>query len=296
MTNVIDLKMGNTSITMINHDTVPLPENLAPFICEPASTKRNVRCHLYFVNDMTLLCSEIVSDCSNPIYFTPEIAVYRTQHGEIRFIYFTGEKTPYAVSVEKEESVINIYYRKDIENLLFIDPVFWAPFALERQLIRNESLILHCSCLCFEQKAILFSGPSGIGKSTQAYLWETYKESFQVNGDRCLLHREEGTWYAYGFPVCGSSGICLNQRLPVCAIVLLDQAEQNQISVPDEFEAFKLLFSQITINTWNPDFTAEAFDLAALLQKQIPVLKYACNVSEDAVNMLEDAIRQVKKH
>ena len=55
---------------------------------------------------------------------------------------------------------------------------------------------------------ILFSGPSGIGKSTQAALWQRYAGAEIVNGDRALVRPDTGT--VSGVFYAGTSGISRN--------------------------------------------------------------------------------------
>lgn len=92
-------------------------------------------------------------------------------------------------------------------------------------MIARDSLILHCAFTEYRGRAILFSAPSGTGKPTQAALWERYRGSRTVNGDRALLRRAGGVWTACGWPVCGSSEICGAGEVPIGAIVMLRQGE-----------------------------------------------------------------------
>lgn len=52
-------------------------------------------------------------------------------------------------------------------------------------------LVLHSAYIVTRQgEGILFSGPSGIGKSTQAALWQHYGAAQTVNGDRALVRKD----------------------------------------------------------------------------------------------------------
>ena len=48
---------------------------------------------------------------------------------------------------------------------------------MKKILLKYNGIILHSSFINFENKAILFSAPSGTGKSTQADLWKKYKNA-----------------------------------------------------------------------------------------------------------------------
>lgn len=167
-----------------------------------------------------------------------------------------------------------------------LEKEFWT----EKQAIRDHAMILHSAYMCYEDTAVLFSAPSETGKSTQAGLWEKYRGTWTVNGDRSLLIREEDGWYANGWPVCGSSEICNNKSYPVRAIVMLSQAKENRISRLKGLEALRKVMEQITINAWNSEFQIQAMDELEILLKEVPVYHLECDISEDAVRCLEDVL------
>ena len=59
---------------------------------------------------------------------------------------------------------------------MHIDPMFTSLLALERRLVKKNSMILHCAYVEYQGEAILFSAPSETGKTTQANLWKSTVE------------------------------------------------------------------------------------------------------------------------
>ncbi|MDZ4196168.1 MAG: hypothetical protein U1C51_02840, partial [Candidatus Izemoplasmatales bacterium] len=89
---------------------------------------------------------------------------------------------------------------------------------------------LHGSAICYKGKAIIFSAPSGTGKSTQTHLWTSLcKEITIINDDKPLLRVEEGIPLVYGTPWSGKDVVNHNISCPVLAIVFLRQETTNQI-------------------------------------------------------------------
>ena len=83
-------------------------------------------------------------------------------------------------------------------------------------------LVLHSAYIVTRQgQGILFSGPSGIGKSTQAALWQRYAGAEIINGDRALVRPDTGT--VSGVFYAGTSGISRNVTAPLQAVILLEQ-------------------------------------------------------------------------
>lgn len=219
-----------------------------------------------------------------------DLAVYQTFSGETRLIGIKGQDSFYACYQEISEGQVEVLLSIHEISNLHIDPLFTSMFALERHMIKRDSLILHCAYITYQGKAILFSAPSGIGKSTQAELWKQYRGSRIVNGDRALLRKIDGVWSACGWPVCGSSDICESEDTPLYTIVMLRQGETNHIERLSPIQAFAQLYAQITINQWNPAFVQRAMELIEVLIGQVPVYQLTCNMTEDAVKCLEQAI------
>lgn len=163
--------------------------------------------------------------------------------------------------------------------------------------IGNEELflhfgraVLHSSCVETDGQAVLFSGVSGIGKSTQAALWEKYADAGVKNGDRTLLYRKDGKEFAGGLPYAGSSGICSNFALPVRAIVFLGQAKQNCICRMDKTAAVRHILSQLPVPRWSGSAIGNAMDTAIRIADAVPVYALDCLPDRSAVELLRQTL------
>ena len=151
------------------------------------------------------------------------LLLFQTEVGECRRLNLQGVNIPYAFTLTKKNGTCHIWVNDQYRDWMKIDTVFVSMLALEKQMIEADAMILHSAYMCYAQTAVLFSAPSETGKSTQADLWEKYRGTWTVNGDRSLLIREDDGWKAYGWPVCGSSEICHNESFPIRAIVMLQK-------------------------------------------------------------------------
>lgn len=223
----------------------------------------------------------------------PDIMIFRTEAGEARLLGVKGNPCPYALYMEESPTRTHVYFDRSRAEGLSVDPIFASLFALEKHMIGLDSMILHCAYMEYEGGAVLFSAPSETGKTTQANLWKKYRGNETVNGDRSLLRRVDGVWTAGGWPVCGTSEICENRDLPVHAIVMLSQSRDGQDTIERmrPADAFSRLYSQITINTWNPQFTVKVMDLIEDLIGEVPVYHLTCTMTEEAVKVLEEKLR-----
>lgn len=153
-----------------------------------------------------------------------------------------------------------------------------------------NTLILHSSFISYKEKGIIFTGPSGIGKSTQADLWAKYQNSNIINGDRTLLKKSDGKWFGYGFPYSGSSEHCLNQSYEIKLIVVLEQGKKNEIKKLSGIEKLKYVYSQIAINKWDKELNITIIDLVNKLLSDIEVVKLSCLPNKESVELLKNFI------
>lgn len=221
-----------------------------------------------------------------------DICIYRDGSLESRQIGVRGSEGYYAYYQEESKSQATVWVKKDEVESLTLAPMFASLLALERRMLDRDSLVFHCAYITKDQEAILFSAPSGVGKSTQAGLWETYQQAETINGDKSLLQKQDGIWRACGWPICGTSDICRNESYPIKAIVMLGQSKENTVTKLSMFQAVQSIYTQVTVNSWNKQSVAKVFDLIEDLCAQVPVYQQMCDISEEAVNCLEKMLKK----
>lgn len=76
-----------------------------------------------------------------------------------------------------------------------------------RKLINLGGFMLHASAIVVDNKAYLFSAPSGTGKSTHTKLWQECfgDKAIIINDDKPAIRIEEGKCFAYGTPFSGKT-------------------------------------------------------------------------------------------
>lgn len=164
--------------------------------------------------------------------------------------------------------------------------------AMEHLTARNHGFIFHCSYIDRKGKAILFTAPSGTGKSTQADLWAKYRGAEIINGDRAAVRLADGMLLAEGIPFAGSSQYCKNKSLPIEAIVYLGQAPKTTVRKLRGYEAFCKIWEGVSVNTWNKKDLELVSDAVQKTAERIPVFHMPCTPDESAVIALEEALRK----
>lgn len=166
-----------------------------------------------------------------------------------------------------------------------------SSIGLEHILADYGRVILHSSFLIYKGKGIIFSAPSGTGKSTQAELWRRSRRDVEIiNGDRSVLSCDGGAAQAHGIVFCGTSGISLNKSAPIRALVVLRQGKENCIRLLHPAVAFALLFAECGVNRWSKRDTGEVTALLERIVNRVPVFYYSCLPDISAVDVLEEAM------
>lgn len=154
----------------------------------------------------------------------------------------------------------------------------------------RRGLMLHSSLVDFNGKGIMFVGPSGIGKTTQAELWMKYRDAVIINGDMALIREEEDGFTGYGCPWHGSSPYCENRQVPLCGIIVLEQAKENRIERLSGVALIERMMNNIFLPHWYPRGVEAAMETVDHLLSQVPVYLMKCRPDEEAVEMAEGVL------
>lgn len=254
---------------------------LPAFACEPRDGM--IECRVGFADSIT------VPDIS-PCAVLPNMIEYDCGGTILRYYGPMSQGAQNAGSVaEYRENSIKITIVRTTYNRITAFSLLEA-IGAERLVTRAGGAILHSSFIDVGGRGILFTAPSGTGKSTQADLWREYRGATVVNGDKSVLRVVDGIPSASGLPYSGSSGICLNRTLPLAAIVYLEQAENNTVTRLRGFEAFRRVWEGVCVNTWNAEMTGAASDTVGTMLSSVPVYKLCCTPDIRAVEALEKSI------
>lgn len=205
---------------------------------------------------------------------------------------FHSKKEGHALSHILSDQYEEVLYQKEYEHLFQDSRSCFMHLSYENLLLRNGAIVLHSSFIDSKYGGILFCGPSGIGKSTQAELWSRYQNAEIINGDRTVMRKTSGIWRAYGSPYAGSSHYYRNQSSKIKAVFLLQKAEKNMVKKLGNPEAFRRLYSQISVNFWDPECVNRSMDFIENLIKEIPVYIFCCTPDQYAVDFLDKVLEK----
>ncbi len=248
--------------------------------------------------DSAVHCEIVYVDHSSPVqgqlvYQQGRMTVISHEGRETRLI--GGDGALSGVCFELDDAHLRIECRGEgTETAVYLNIDMLELLALDRYLLRRQALVLHSAFIYYEGEAILFTAPSGTGKSTQADLWRQFAGAEVINGDRSvvLYNEERQRFEAAGLPFCGSSGINKVGQFPLKAVVFLDQAPENEAQKMETYRASVRLFGEMSINQWNGDAVQKSLELIDRLTAEVPMIHFACNMDPDAVTCLQEILFQ----
>lgn len=282
----VDLDIAGVSMSLVSFMQWEKEQKFLPFVKSTVSPEYTV---IFRKTDVLPSFSDTVIHEDNCYRVHPD-----GKGGFIRsFFDAPRDMTPYAVAeYDYSNGQIRIDCLPKGEHCVSEIHNSFFHIGFESMLIHKQRLCLHASCVKTPLGGILFSGPSGIGKSTQSELWCKYRGAKLINGDRPILSKGPSGWLAWGSPYAGSSKCHINENCPVTAIVMLRQDSSCSLRKLSPAEAFRAVWSGLTIWSWDKWFVEEASDLALDLIENIPVYMFGCTPDESAVEYLERELRK----
>ncbi len=125
-----------------------------------------------------------------------------------------------------KSNIINHTHRAEYGSLVRFG--LWILFGLA--ITPRHAIAIHSSTIRCSEKAALFLGESGTGKSTHTRLWrEHISGAVLLNDDSPIIRISEGRAIVCGSPWSGKTPCYKQEQWPISGLVRLSQAPHNRI-------------------------------------------------------------------
>ena len=147
--------------------------------------------------------------------------------------------------------------------------------------------LFHSSTVSFGDKAYMFLGVSGTGKSTHSSLWLKYIEGTELLNDDNPVVRvsDNGNATVYGSPWSGKTPCYRNLSYPLGGIVLLSQAPYNKIHRLQGIHAYVALVPSISGKRWDKRIADGLHNTENALAMNVPTWHLECLPDEAAAQL-----------
>lgn len=153
------------------------------------------------------------------------------------------------------------------------------------------NMLLHSAAASYKGQAVLFSAPSGTGKSTHTSLWKKYYPDDVVlfNDDTPIITDIDSELFACGTPWSGKTEINENMIIPLKSIVFLKQGEENSIKKLSTVESVIKLLEETRKPVFE-DLMEKHMNFINKIIESTPIYELSCNISKEAVDLVKNTI------
>lgn len=165
-----------------------------------------------------------------------------------------------------------------------------------QKLLVHYGTYLHASAVVLDDRAYLFSAPSGTGKSTHTEKWCRLFGATYLNDDKPALRYVNGQWKAYGTPWSGKHDLSDPRGALLGGIAFVKRGEQNSIRRLSAAEAIPEIIGQSLRRLPIHKAMERQLELVDKLVRQIPVWELTCRNDDDAAWVSYRAMTEKGNH
>lgn len=126
------------------------------------------------------------------------------------------------------DNEVNVCYLCGNWSARLVRFALWIGYGIQTAM--SDTVAIHSSCIVYRQKAVLFLGESGTGKSTHTRLWQEYRAgAVLLNDDSPVVHVEHTGIWVYGSPWSGKTPCYKAERYELAGCVRLSQETSNRM-------------------------------------------------------------------
>ena len=171
---------------------------------------------------------------------------------------------------------------------------------------RQDFFAIHSASILYQDQVWLFSGHSGMGKSTHTNLWKEQFGTEIINGDLNLIGWNSGKQdssgqnvnktssnghpIVYGMPWCGTSGIASTKSYPLGGIVLLGRSDNDHFESLTNDQKIVRVMQRMISPVWTEDMLEANLKCAAKLAKEVPIYHLLCTKEPSAAYVMKARI------
>lgn len=171
---------------------------------------------------------------------------------------------------------------------------------------RQSFFAIHSASILYRDQVWLFSGHSGMGKSTHTNLWKEQFGTEIINGDLNLIGWSNGEQtnigqsvdkpgskrhpIVYGMQWCGTSGIASTKSYPLGGIVLLGRSDNDHFESLTNDQKIVRMMQRMISPVWTEDMLETNLKCAAKLAKEVPIYYLLCTKEPSSAYVMKARI------
>ena len=159
-----------------------------------------------------------------------------------------------------------------------------GPLLMYHLTVCHDALMVHGSAVWDGERCRLFSGFSGVGKSTMARIWQEHGATV-INDDRLIIRRVEDGYMVYNTPMFYPDA---PRRAPLHAIFLPYHSPKNQIVLLAGAEAASKVSAYCIQHGYHRGHVEHRLDVVGGLCEVLPVHRIGVVPDADIISFIRD--------
>ncbi len=205
-------------------------------------------------------------------------------------LFYPGTENLLECHLKKEGNLATFYCLPPFNDVLCQELFHAIRFTYLFLAQKKNLFAMHSASILYKDKAWLFSGRSGTGKSTHTNLWRQLFQTPILDGDVNLIGLEAGKAVVYGIPWCGTSNIYTTQSYPLGGIVFLKQLPTDEVLSfePDDKALFTM--QRMISPAWTKEMLKANLSFAKILSSLVPIFRLGCTPNPSAAQVMKQEI------
>lgn len=141
----------------------------------------------------------------------------------------------------------------------------------------HDTLLVHASCILYQDRAYPFMAKSGTGKSTHTSLWMQHIEGAELlNDDNPIIRIINGQPVVFGSPWSGKTPCYRNRSAALGALTQIERAPKNDIERLPVVMAFATILPACSSMKWDEELYDHLCNIVTHILQTTPVYVMHC--------------------
>lgn len=219
-----NLNIADFKISVLSDFDLQLEEGYVPFLAEFKQADIFVTCYNWLPDNLFQHVKPVFeAENSDQKFYT----VYSTDKG-LGFIIYNQQQKNTIQQIALLDHSFTKWTIYCLENENGFMPLRYpmGPIVMHYMTLKSNAVMLHASCAYDGERGRIFTGFSGVGKSTMSKIWLD-AGSLIVNDDRLIVREENGAYFVHNTPMYYKD---MPKKAPLHSIFLISHSPVNRIS------------------------------------------------------------------
>lgn len=273
------LCIADFNITLKSDVTFQLEDGYLPFVTAPVDNPDLVVRYHNFLPEFDLTNSKTLFEASNDIQKFYSILDYQ---GDLLFLMYNQTQMDEIQQIAILSADLKSWKLYAEDAVVFPLKYPCGPIIMHYLTLTTDAVMMHASCAFDGVKGRMFSGFSGVGKSTMSRLWAEAGSTI-INDDRLIIRKKGEEFLVHNTPMYYQD---VPKVAPLHAVFLISHSPVNRISEIMGAMAVSRVMAYSIQNNFDRKFIAKRLDFFSQLCAKIKVFDLGFVPDPEIINFI----------